>query len=67
MPRPNRMKEIEHEYGKPAEQIIIETLNEQGSVLAAANKLNISFSNLSLYIKKLNIEKRCFWAKRESA
>lgn len=52
MPRPNRMAEIEREYGEPLKELIPRKLNEFGSMEAAAPHLGISFRRLYQWCKE---------------
>jgi len=50
--KPNRIKELEKEFGEPATVVIPRAVKESGSVADACVKLNLS--NTALY----------YWAKR---
>lgn len=58
MARPNRMEEIEREYGESRETLLPRILNECGTMEAAAVKLGISFRILYGHCEKLGIRRQ---------
>lgn len=61
MARPNRMAEIEREYGEPLETLIPRLLNELGSMPLVAAHIGVSFHSLYLWCKANGVEKQVSW------
>lgn len=66
MAKPNRMEEIEREYGESRETLLPRILNECGTMEAAALKLKISFRNLYEHCDRLGIKRKSTYV-REGA
>lgn len=65
MAKPNRLKEIEAEYGEPLATLIPRLLNEYGSMPKVARVVDIGFDNLFRWCQDNGIEKQITWVKRE--
>lgn len=63
MAKPNRMEEIEREYGERRETLLPRILNECGTMEAAADKLNISFRNLYEHCNRLGIKRQSVYVR----
>ncbi len=63
MAKPNRMEEIEREYGESRETLLPRVLNECGTMEAAALKLNISFRNLYEHCNRLGIKRQSVYVR----
>lgn len=63
MAKPNRMEEIEKEFGEPRETLLPRILNECGTMEAAALKLNISFRNLYEHCNRLGIKRQSYYVR----
>jgi len=55
------MAYLEHIYGKPIKEIIIETLNKNNNVTVSAELLGISKFTIFQWLKKLNINRHVEW------
>jgi len=59
--KPPKMAYLEHIYGKPARQVIIEILNLNNNVTVSAELLGISKFTMFQWLKKLNIKRHVEW------
>ena len=59
--KPPKMAYLEHVYGKPAKEIIIETLNQNNNVTISAELLGISKFTIFQWLKKLGINRHVEW------
>lgn len=55
MATPNRLKQISEERGKPMPTLMVELLNEYGSMEKVAVDLGVSFKTVYLYCQKHGI------------
>lgn len=65
MAKPGRRKEIEQEYGEPAEVFLPRLLNEYKSMPRVAEVVHIGFDNLYAWCQDLGIEKDVVWTVRK--
>lgn len=59
--KPPKMAYLEQLYGKPAKEVIIETLNINNNVTVSAELLGISKFTMFQWLKKLNINRHVEW------
>jgi len=59
--KPPKMAYLEHIYGKPIKEIIIETLNKNNNVTVSAELLGVSKFTIFQWLKKLNINRHVEW------
>lgn len=59
--KPPKMAFLEHQYGKSAKDVIIETLNRTNNVTLSAELLGVSKFTIFQWIKKLNIKRHVEW------
>jgi len=59
--KPPKMAYLEHIYGKPAREVIIETLNSNNNVTISAELLGVSKFTMFQWLKKLNINRHVEW------
>lgn len=57
MAYPSKFDELEKRYGKPIADILVEQLNEQGSIEHLARTLDISYRHVFQKVKDCGIEK----------
>lgn len=63
MAAPGKIKKLATQYDQPLEDVVLQMLNEHGTLTNVARELNISESNLFRFIDKQKIKKISHWVK----
>ena len=65
MPKPDKLRELEANTGRPAKDVLAELFQEHKTQVAVARRLRISQSTLSVWLMKLQLEQRTILVPRE--